>query len=230
MNSRISLACILFALVALAVLAGPARSETADVTAAKHIRRKLQEMIETKDLSNLQNLKDALGYLRERYNLTILVDLRGFVNEETDLGSPYDIQVQLPVTQMKLHAALLALLNQLPGRATFLIRDGRIDIVPAAAATGKVLLQQRVVAEYSDLALRDVLEDLSAKTGAGIVLDSRAKERGQDRISLTLNNTSLEDALIILTRQAGLRYEMLETSVFVTLPDEARPIQKKSRK
>src|SRR6516164_7066170 len=156
MNSRISLACILFALVALAVLAGPARSETADVTAAKHIRRKLQEMIETKDLSNPQNLKDALGYLRERYNLTILVDLRGFVNEEPDLGSPYEVQVQLPNTQMKLHAALLALLNQLPGRATFLIRDGRIDIVPAAAATGKVLLQQRVVAEYSDLALRDV--------------------------------------------------------------------------
>jgi hypothetical protein len=230
MNSRISLAQTLFALVALAVLVGPARSETPDATAAKYIRRKLQEVIETKDLSNPMTLKEALIYLREKHNLMVLVDLKGFAEQEPDGQVPYEVQVQLPFASMKLHAALQILVNQIPARGTFLIRDGRVDIVPASAATSKALLGQRVLADYSELSLREMLDDLSAKTGAAIILDARAKDRGQERVSMTLNNLSLEDALVILTRQAGLRYETLETSIFVTVPDEARPIEKKPRK
>ena len=142
--------------------------------------------------------------------------------------SPYEVLVQLPSApaEVKMHVALKVMLDQFPGKATFLVRDGWIEIVSASAATSKALLQRRVLAEYNDVSLRELLDDLSAKTGAPIVLDARA-DKGKERVSLTLNNLSLEDALLIVTRQAGLRCEVLETALFVTPRAEGREIERK---
>lgn len=230
MIRRTPLARTLFAILAVAILAGPALGQTEDGAKARQVRRNLQELMSTKKFSNQEQLRTALLTLEEEHNLKVLVDVSAFRNDDPDAPSPFECTVQLPPTQIRMHTALRMMVDQLPQRATFLVHDGWIEIVPVSAALSKALLQKRVVAEYDAVPFKDVLDDLSAKTGAPIVLDARAQDKGKELVSLALNNLSLEDALLVLTRQAGLRCEVLETSLFVTPRAEGRQIDRKPEK
>jgi len=233
MTERGTLVGLLIALVCIGTFTGPARSQTRDAAETVQVMRMLQEPMDTKDFTNPMAFKEAIQLVYELFNargkeLPILVDVRAFMNVNPDVGSPYEAEVKLPPVPRKLpmHATLRTVLAQLPVEATFIVRQGRIEVVPTARATIKSLLQERVLALYEQVPLRDVLDALSAFSGTPIILDARAKDKGQERVTLTLNNLSVEDALQVLTSQAGLRYETLQTGVFVTTPADAKGVEK----
>jgi hypothetical protein len=239
MSPRSRVAGLLFALACLGLFAGPAWSQAGGSAEVVRIIEMMQEVIETKDFTNQMTLKEGLQLLYEKFaargkDLPILVDHRGFVDADADAASPYEAAVQLPPVpkQMTVGTALRVMLSQVPTKAnaTFIVRQGHIEIVPQSRVAIDVLLRERVLERFDKVPLQEVLDSLAATTGAPILLDVRAKDKGQERVSVVLNNLSLQDALHVLTEQAGLRYEVLQSGVFVTLPAEAKRVEKEKKK
>jgi hypothetical protein len=237
MSNRCSLLGLSLALVGVGIAAGPARSQSLAAAETAALTRMLEEVIETKDFTNPMTLKDALQLFYEKYaakgkEFSIFVDTDSFRRADENSPSPYEAQVYLhPVPkQMPMFVALRMVLSQVPVKATYIIRQGHIEIVPPASATAKALLQERIFTRAEKTPLRDVLDELSALTGAPIVLDARAKDKGKETVSIVLNNMSLEDSLTVLTEQAGLRFVTLESGVLVTLPEEAKSIEDRQRR
>ncbi len=237
MSNRCSLLVLSLALVGVGIAAGPARSQSVAAAETAALTRMLEEAIETKNFANPMTMKDALQVFYEMFaakgkEFPIMVDIRAFRSEDEVAQNVYDAQVQLPTVpkQMPMHVAFRIMLGQLPMKATYLIRQGHIEIVPPASATAKSLLQERIFTRAEKTPLREVLDELSALTGAPIVLDARAKDKGKETVSIVLNNMSLEDSLTVLTEQAGLRFVTLESGIFVTLPEEAKSIEDRQKK
>jgi hypothetical protein len=237
MSTRCSLLVLFLALVGVGALAGPARSQTVAAIETAAVTRMLDEVIDTRDFSNLMTLKDALQLFYEKFAaqgkvFPIIVDLDAFRRAEPDSPSPYEAMVHLPTVpkQMPMYVAFRLMLSQVPVKSTYMIRQGHVEIVPPSSATARALLQERVFTRADKASLREVLDDLSALTGAPIVLDARAKDKGKEIVSIVLNNMSLEDCLTVLTEQAGLRFVTLESGLFVTLPEEAKSIEDRQRK
>jgi hypothetical protein len=237
MSTRCSLLGLFLALMGVGVFAGPVRSQTVAAAETAALTRMLDEVIDTKDFTNPMTLKDALQLFYEKFaargkEFSVIVDLDAFRRAEPDSPSPYEAMVQLPTVpkQMPMYVTLRMMLGQVPAKATYMIRQGHVEIVPPASATSRVLLQERVFTRADKASLREVLDDLSALTGAPIVLDARAKDKGQEIVSIVLNNMSLEDCLTVLTEQAGLRFVTLESGIFVTLPEEAKSIEERQKK
>jgi type II secretory pathway component GspD/PulD (secretin) len=121
------------------------------------------------------------------------------------------------------------MLDQVRGKATYVIRQGHVEIVHPSHATAKMLLQQRVLTRFDKVTLREALDDLAAITGAPIVFDVRAKDKGEEKVSIVLNNMTLEDSLIVLTEQAGLRFVTLQSGIFVTSPADAKCLEERQK-
>jgi hypothetical protein len=238
MKRRSSLPMLLLAFVCVGLVAEPARSQTSRaVLENAALAKMLDEVIETKDFTNPMTLKDCLQLFYEKYaargkELPILVDVDSFKTSDPEAQSPYDAQVQLPAVpkQMPMHVALRIVLSQIPAKATFIIRQGHIEIVHPSHATAKALLKHRVLTRFDKVPLRESLEDLAALTGAPIIFDVRVKEKGQEKVSILLNNMSLEDSLTVLTEQAGLRFVTLESGIFVTSPEDAKNLEERQKK
>jgi hypothetical protein len=238
MKRRSSLPMLLLALVCVGLMSAPGRSQTSRVVNENAaLVRMLDEVVETKDFTNPMTLKDALQLFYEKYaarakDLPIIVDLDSFKVGDPDGPHPYESQVQLPAIpkQMPMHVALRIVLHQVLPKATFIIRQGHIEIVHPSHAAAKSLLQRRVLTRFDKVPLRDALEDLAALTGAPIIFDVRVKEKGQEKVSILLNNMSLEDSLIALTEQAGLRFVTLESGIFVTSPEDAKNLEERQKK
>src|SRR5437588_549194 len=64
-----------------------------------------------------------------------------------------------------------------PVDATYIIRRGTIQIVPAQRATLENLLKQTVLANFEQKRLDEVLHELAEQTGVSIQFDSRAKDK-----------------------------------------------------
>ncbi len=197
----------------------------------------LDEVIETKDFTTPMTLKDAVTLLYEKFaakgkDFNLLVDVDAFRRVDPDCASPYEAMVQLPPVpkQMTMHLAMRVLLSQMPMKTIYLVRQGHIVILPPERATAQILLQERVFARADKATLREVLDDLAASTGLPIIVDARVKEKAQERVTVMLDNMSLEDCLTALTAQAGLRFVTLDSGIFVTAPEDAKNLEERRKK
>jgi hypothetical protein len=149
MKHRSPLPALLLAFAFVGLTAGPAHSQSRVVAENAALARMLDEVIETKDFNNPMVLKDAIALIYEKFalkgkELPIGVDLKSFAIDAVDEQppTPYDAEVQLPAVpkQMRMHVALRILLDQIPGKATFIIRQGHLVIVHPSQVTAKMLL------------------------------------------------------------------------------------------
>src|SRR5262245_9169182 len=120
-----------------------------------------------------------------------------------------------------------AILQASPVETTFVIRHGIVEITPAKCATLDKLLQQKILANYEQKRLDEVLNDLAEQTGVSVQLDSRAKEKHAMPVTaLFRNDTSLRDVLTIVANMADLQVVELATGVYVTTPSNADVLRK----
>ncbi len=194
----------------------------------------LEKKVETKDLQSSMTLQEFLGLISEHFRAKGKV-LQVFVSPVWDDSDDiyqktvrfFSIPRQLPLGVM-----LRLALDQLEKReATFLVRNGALEIVPAKHATPAYLLKERVHKAFWKSHLYEVLQDLSYQTGASLVLDPRAEVQAQTRITATFrNDTTLEAALLMVTEMAGLKLVILPGGLFVTTPAHAEVLQKMMEK
>jgi hypothetical protein len=190
----------------------------------------LEERIEMKDLLNDTQLPEILQLVQEKLEargkaFPYLINAAAFRAEGMD---PEQVGLRVQLSKAPKQQTLQALLDQATAQiqATYLLRKGHVEVVPAEYATIDNLLTQRILARYDQTPVRDVLQDLADQTGATIVLDARAGDAAKEVISATLrNNATLEDVLRMCTEAAGLKFVVLRNSVYVTTPANARAIQ-----
>ena len=202
--------------------------------------RLLDQEIPTKDLP--RSFWDLLDYLTARtgeagQELPFFVDVRHFSKEVQAV-----LDGQLPPPRFKLHplpprmsvrAILHFAVNQFDGgQATFLIRQGRVELTTREAAALPNLLKQTFAASFDRHPLEFVLDDLSEITGVSVVIDGRAKDRLRTPVTARFrNDVPLLEALHMVTESAGLKLVVLPASpgparaLFVTTPEHARAMQ-----
>jgi hypothetical protein len=226
-------------LLLLAGLSRPAPASADDGTVApKQLRqlKLLQEVIDMKDFQVPMTLKEALGLLQDKLNakygedaLPILVDEEAFKGADPN-ATVFDTQVKFPPfpRRMTIAVALRVALSRIESaEATFLLRNGVIEVTTLHAASPQVLLRQKVFARFDRRPLAEVVEELSARTGVSILLDTQLGEKLKAPVTASLNNdVTLEATLRLLANMAGLRLTLTEGAPYITSPAEARRLER----
>lgn len=191
----------------------------------------LNELIETKGLQEKVKLKVALEYFSDKFGgrVPILLDTAAFAHEFGENDSPYEEEVSLPPVpaRMVFGTALRLICSQVAkGRATYLIRGTYVEIVPEKYSTAPHFIYQPIItAKYDGWPLSRVLHDLADKSGFSIDLDPGTGKKADTQIRTTFRNCSLEDALTPITEMAGLKYVVLNRSIYVTTKENAEAIR-----
>ncbi len=203
--------------------------------ATRALRNLLAQEIKPEDfLKGREKFKDAIDILSGKFlkKAPIFVDEAAFAKNGLTEGSVFDEEVSLPPKpgRIRVIEALNMILSQIGKSSTFLIRQGRIHIVPAGFANGEHLLKLTVAFEAQEVKLIDILDELSDQTGASLLLDTRAKQKGQTQLCLRFNgDVTLRDAVRMVAEMADLKPVFLPTGVFITTPEHARKMQAEMR-
>jgi len=210
--------CSLFLVcVGWCALAAPVRADLS----SRDIIRLLNEPLDMRDFQVPMTFKEFAGLLYEKFQakgheLPLLVDVAAFQQESLEF---YETQVILPPYPKTMSAmtALRLALSQSPVEATYLIRQGRIDIAPAGRATLPHLLKQRITADFSRMPFTEVLHALAEMAGVSIQLDGRLNAKELPAVTATFrNDMALRDVLHVIADLAGAQVTELETGVVIS--------------
>jgi hypothetical protein len=213
---------------------------SADNTAAAESHAVLQLLNENLDFRDFQGdmtLKEFCGILMEKLagkgkEFPILIDLRAFRSENAKANDILDSPVRLPFYRNPIPAitALQIALSRSEHPATFLIQSGVVIITTKKQASPSPLLKQTVTAAFNNRPLADALAELSATTGASIVVDGRLGDKAKKPVTAFLkNDVTLDAALRMLTDMADLKVVFLDSGIYVTSPVAAQAMLKEMK-
>jgi len=208
---------------------------------ARDILRVLESSLDMKDFQNPMTLKEVLGLLyehtansgllgRKDSGLPVLVNQQAFKDLNPEAGDIYESPIKFPPypKKMPVAMALQIALSQVqhPAEATYVIKRGAIELLPAERATMAKLIQQRVIGHFDGKFLSTAVEELAEQTGVSIHVDKRLLDKANVQVTGTFrNHVSLRDALIVLTESAGVKMVQLPTAIFVTTPENAAALR-----
>jgi len=190
----------------------------------------LNEAVDMQAFQTPMSLKESLGLLMAHFagkgkDLPILVDQGAFKEENPEGAGIYDTQVSFQPfpKKMRLATVLELILSKVdPPNATFVIRSGLIVVTTKKMASPRNLLQRTVLARFHHTPLSEAIDELSAITGATIVVDNRVGDKLKTPISASLkNDLSLEAALHMLSDMADLKMVALPSGIYITEPANA---------
>ncbi len=179
--------------------------------------------------------QEALDALADRYDLRFDVNEPAFKAEDMEhvLDSRIVLQQPLTMKNVPLRTVLRKVLGRVLPTATYVIRDGVIEIT-----TEKRLHEQfwpkdyrgpyfpLVTAAFVKRPLREALQELAATNDCSIVLDERAGAKQEVPVTATLVNAPADKATQALADAAGLRVVVRGTVLYVTTPENASRAEK----
>jgi hypothetical protein len=205
---------------------------------AASFRKKLAERV-TLDtgLGPNAQLRDALEFFAERYDISILVQDEAF--QAIGVPAPGDSAVQLPkMTNVPLRQVLHMLLSQIRGdehRGTFLIREDHIEVTTTRHANPVLWIGQArqgvpvVSCDFEREPLAEALRQLSESTGISVVLDPRS-DKARKTVSAALDNVPLDTAVGLLADMADLKAVSLDNVLYVTSRENAKELEVEKEK
>jgi hypothetical protein len=188
-------------------------------------------------------LRDALEFLADRFDITILVDTPAFRQEQMEAVE--DAPVKLQVNDVLLSTVLQLVAAQVQG--VFQVKGDHIEIITVQKASAQIWglpdneegpdLPGRkrprlplVNITLHERALQDALADLVDLTGVSVMLDTqRAGERARQPVAVNLENVPLDTAARLLAHQADLQVVGLDNVLYVTTPDHAAVLEREGR-
>jgi len=213
------------------------------------LRKKLQTpIVIEKDMDNVP-LKDILEFFNDRYDMPIRFDYQTFARLgvknpdrclEQNVRLPKSVDVPAGVILRDLLAVLMH--PELTGLDYgLLVKRGQLVIVPQMRfrdvprddTDSPLLDPNNALALFSDpiqltadaKPLAELLRELADDTGANIVLDARANEKGKVPISITLQDAPLDTAVRMLADMADLKSVALDNILYVTTSENAERIR-----
>jgi hypothetical protein len=200
------------------------------VLRAQELRGKLA-VPATVDFPPGSTLKDAFDYLADIYGIRpVVLDSQAFKDDpETPVPDVDNTPVKLPkLTNVPLRAALRLLLE--PVHGSFVLRDGILVVTTARTVESGAALKQPVDVVIRNETLSAALDQLSALSGANIVLDSRYTDEASKPVSADLTGVPVDVAVRLVADMVGLRPVRLQNVLYVTRPDNARKLESDERR
>jgi hypothetical protein len=164
------------------------------------------------------SLKEFLGYLQDRYNVTILVDETAFKAAGQAEIKLQEVKVD-KVAGIRLRSVLRLVLTQI--QADFLEQDGQVVVVPRMQVDAGSLFNQAIDTAFEKMPLAEALQDLAALSGVSVVLDPSVAEQARTPITATLSHSSLIAAVRVLANMAGLKTVTIDKVLYVTSFEKA---------
>ncbi len=130
--------------------------------------------------------------------IEIVVDSKSFREEIGDGVEWNAVEVNFPMTffpTMTAQEALTMAIDQLPSGGTFLIVNGRVEIMTREAASIRRRLNQPIASEFSDVPLKTAIEELAERAGVTIMIDPRCAAMNKAVTLQGQNDTSLRGIL-----------------------------------
>jgi hypothetical protein len=167
-------------------------------------------------------LKDALEFLTDRFNLQFIVHSKDF-EDDLQVKEVERQHVGLPkMNGVPLFKILLLLLAQVNG--DYVIRSGRIEITtPLRTHAGIFLPSSRhttpkVETALSNQPLAFALRELSDASGVNVVLDSKhvSDEQAKSLITARFSNVAVDTAVRIVANMADLKAIVVDNVIYVT--------------
>jgi hypothetical protein len=196
--------------------------------AARRLHEKLNKPVSLdKGIDKNTPVKDALEFLSDRYDLTIMIKESAFKADGISENAA-DTPVGLPrMSNVALNTILQLLAEQIKG--SFLITpDGIVFTTPQRTRPEDWLtvrsLPPLVTVHFARRGLRGALEELSHMTGVSVVLDRRV--HGEPRLNTTLNNVPLDTAVRLLADMSDLDVVAVDSVLYVTDKPNAEKLQR----
>jgi D-ribose pyranose/furanose isomerase RbsD len=208
--------------------------EKSPPSTSRNVLANLQHEVKSADFGDAMKFSEFLQMTREVLQnnnkpVTMVMDDEAFREENPDLKDILEHQIHLRNLPARASVQLLLrqALKQLPVKSAYVIRAGKVDIVPYARTGKEYMLNQTFFAEFKERRLDQALEELSELTGVSIVVDARAKQKTQTPVTARFNDdVALQDAVRMLTDMAELKMVYLVTGIYVTTPERAQTLQK----
>jgi hypothetical protein len=204
------------------------------------IKKLSNKMTMEKGIDPNTPFRDAMEYITEHHRINIVIDAAAFKE-----GAPKDAEINVEAFPVQLTKViepglpianvLRLLLAQVPrewaGGATYLVRDGYIEITSKKKAAPERLLQTKVAAAFDKRPLDEALQELADGSGVTVIVDTRVGDKAQTAVTATLkNDVSLENAVRLLADMAELKAVVVGGSLYVTTKENAALIQAEKAK
>ncbi len=199
----VSLAVFVFAQDTPPKRAGEAKKAD-EVSRSAMARKALAERIEIpKEFRVRIPLRAVQKYLitslaGRNQSLELMIDQSSFKEEAGDSSDMADESVVFPddLKSLSVQDILLFAINQISnGNATFVIVNGRVDIMTREAASIRRRLNHGIAIEFRDVPLKAAIEELSERTGVTIMIDPRCAAMNKSVTLQSQNDTSLRGIL-----------------------------------
>lgn len=191
---------------------------------SRKVREKLEDKVTLDGFERNTPVKEALGFISERYGIQIVMELDS-LKKEREIEDPECQPIKLPkVVNVPLRMVLQTVLKQ--ASAQFVVDpDGVLWVVPASASVAERILEHPICEPVQRKPLVDALRDLSDRYGVSIVVDERrAGDRARAVITADLQDVTLKEAVRILADLAELKAVAVGRSLIVTTAENARKI------
>ena len=192
------------------------------VRTATELRQRLQRPITVEGFEANTPMRDALGFMSERFGVTLLVDTQAF-KDDLKVDEIETTPVKLPkLVQVPMRLILDMVVEQQHGA---IIQEGALLwMVPLKRAQAR-LMSQRVALNLKQESLRNALDEVVAQTGFSIVLDEkRSGEAIGNRITAGFHGVRMDDTVRTLADMAGLKAVAFAGMYYVTTPERADEI------
>jgi hypothetical protein len=205
---------------------------------ARAMREKLAKPVTLeKGFDQGTKLQEALDFLSDRYEVSFILDRRGFQEE---LGSEAaEQEIRLPkLIGVRLSTVLRMITDQVSG--SYLIKPDHILVTTWQRTRPESWKDEesrrwavKIDAAFDHMPLADALRELGDSSGINVVLDPRTAEIAKMPMTLTLNNVPIDTAVRLLADMADLRSVVMDNVLYVTTQANAhhlnaRPGQQKS--
>ena len=237
MRVSLTLGAFLLALAAVAPVSAQAKGDkekAAAMPTSRAILSSLQVEVASRDFTQTTKFNELLDLARDTLKssgreVIFAVDDEAFREESNDVPVPSDALIHLKNLPSKttINHMLRQALKQLPVKSAFVVRAGRVDIVPLSRTSKEYMLNQTFYVDFKDRPLTLALEEISDLTGVSIVIDARAKQKAQSPVTARFHDdVALQDAVRMLTEMAELKIVYLVTGIYITTPEHANVMQK----
>lgn len=180
-----------------------------ELSPSERIRKKLDQVIAL-DYAG-QSFQEAILHLKDRTQLPVIVDQMALQQIGVFDGAP--LQFELRNTRGKVRQALQHLLHGLG--LDYVVLEDSLLITTEESATQRQM-RQRLPVSVRELSAASALRELARQSGVALVIDPRSRKQAEQKVTLELEEASVETGLRLLAELVDLKAVRMGDVIFVT--------------
>lgn len=193
---------------------------------AEKVRKALEQNMVIDFTGN--NINDVLNHLKSKTHVNFVLDIYasagGFPPIDDGMGGIVNPMIHLKSERNgKVKHTLQRFLT--PYNLTFVILDDAVLITSEELGLYRQM-RQRISVDVKDQPLSTALKDLARTTGINMLLDPRVAKDAQSKVSLQLDDATLETAVKLLAEMGDLKAVRMGNVLFVTSEARAEKIRR----